>query len=307
VTDVEVAGRALEVVIPTYNNWTQLRNCLSSLVAQDRKDFRVLVCVDGSTDDTLSGLAAVALPVTLRVLTHPDGRNRGRSAARNLALSHLDAPFVLLLDSDMRLRPDGVRAHLELLEGAAAVSVGDVVYTNGRENLWARYQGTRGKNKRRHGDALRPLDFNSQNTALPTDDLIRVGGFDESFVEYGGEDTELAMRIAEVIRRPMVFNRRAVAETVETKSVELGLAQLDRFARVNLPRIVAKHPSGPGMFHIDRLESTRITNRLFRLLLNPVVDRLADALLPRTPFAVQRQLLNYKVIRTVYRAYGEAT
>ena len=42
----------VSVVIPTYNRDKELARCLSSLVKQSFKNFEVLVCDDGSNDET---------------------------------------------------------------------------------------------------------------------------------------------------------------------------------------------------------------------------------------------------------------
>ena len=297
---------AIDVVIPTYNNRDEVLTCLDSLAAQDRADIRALVCVDGSTDGSVEALSARSDGFEVVIIQHPDGRNHGRAAARNLALPHLIARYVLLLDSDMRLREGGVDRHEAALAAGTVVSVGQVVYLNASTNLWARYQGTRGKNRRRPGERLRALDFNTQNVAMATSDLLAAGGFDERFREYGGEDTDLGLRLVE-LGRPIVYTANAVAETVEESTVDARLAQLDRFARTNLPLIRGRHPRGPAPFWVDRLESHRVQDRLMRLLLNPVSDLVARSLLPRAPFRVQRLLLNYLVIRTVFRGYAVAT
>ena len=42
----------VSVVVPTYNRARDLIRCLDSLVKQTYQEFEVLVCDDGSTDDT---------------------------------------------------------------------------------------------------------------------------------------------------------------------------------------------------------------------------------------------------------------
>jgi glycosyltransferase involved in cell wall biosynthesis len=294
----------MDILVPTFNNLDQLQRCLDSILPE-MPVGQVLVCVDGSTDGTLEYLAVARLSFTLTVLGHPDGRNHGRSATRNLALPHLRAESVLLLDSDMRLEPDALARHLDLLtadEGAA--SVGDVIYLNANQNLWARYLGTRGKNKSKPGARIRPLDFVTANTALRAADLVAVGGFDETLTGYGGEDTELALRLAKRGRH-FIFNGGARATSIETKTVVEGLAQLRRYARTNLHTTRARHPGGPAPFWIDRFDSRTLVNRALRALLNPLTDRIVDLALPRMPFPVQRRLLDYKVIRAVFSGYSE--
>jgi glycosyltransferase involved in cell wall biosynthesis len=294
-----------DVIVPTFNNLTELQRCLASLATQ-AGPFRVLVCVDGSTDGTVQWLRRMATPFELLVLQHADAQNHGRAAARNLALPHLREQVTVLLDSDMRLRPSALRHHVALVDGSDVVSVGAVVYENADQNPWARYLATRGRGKVRPGSTVRPLDFVTANAALRTEHLQALGGFDASMAAYGGEDTELALRLAEGGLR-FLFNGAAVADTTENKTIDEGLAELGRYARTNLRTTRRRHPSGPAPFWIDRLESRRWRDRLLRLALNPVSDRIVDSLLPRVPFVLQRQLLNYKVIRTVFRAYAQAT
>jgi hypothetical protein len=40
-------------------------------------------------------------------------------------------------------------------------------------------------------------------------------------------------------------------------------------------------------------------------MMNPINDRIADALLPLAPFAIQEQLINYMLIRAICRGYLE--
>ena len=294
----------LDVVIPTYNNLRELRACLESL-AEDPHALRVLICVDGSTDGTLEFLHGLRFPHELKVLEHPDRRNQGRAAARNLALHSLSSPATLLLDSDMRLTKGAIEAHLTMLNDPLAISVGDVAYENARASLWARYLGTRGKNKAAPGGTLSPLYLASGNVALPSSALSRAGGFDPQLSSYGLEDTELGLRLAELGYR-LFFNAAARATTVESKTVNEALQEMQRLGQENLPRVRRLHPGGTAPFWIDRFESSRLRDRMLRFLMNPVTDAVVGALLPVSPFWLQRRLLNYQVLRAVWRGYGEA-
>jgi cellulose synthase/poly-beta-1,6-N-acetylglucosamine synthase-like glycosyltransferase len=263
----------------------------------------VLVCVDGSTDGTLAYLDQAKFPYRLVKLTHPDDRNHGRPATRNLALPHIRAELVLLLDSDMRVAEGTIVEHVELLTRTDVVSIGAVVYAQEGSSLWARYQSTRGRGRARPGAVVRPLDFTSANTAMKAEHLLATGGFDELLTSYGGEDTELGIRLAEERGLSFVYNAAAVANTAETKSVEVGLRQLEEFAATNLHRIRARHPTGPAPFWSDRIERPSLSDRIVFAALNPVSDAIVSALLPISPFALQRRLLDYKVMRAVVRGY----
>jgi cellulose synthase/poly-beta-1,6-N-acetylglucosamine synthase-like glycosyltransferase len=234
----------VDVIVPTYNNLVELQRCLESVDPTDPLG-RVLVCVDGSTDGTLEHLGRATYEFELVTLQHPDGMNHGRAATRNLALLHLRAPFVLLLDSDMRFAPGALEKHLSVLRARRCVSVGAVRYENAGQSLWARYLMTRGTNKRLPGSDARPLDFVTANSAMRTEDLLAVGGFDETLSGYGGEDTELALRLHQR-GITFVFNSDAVATSVETKSVDAALDELRRYGATNLRTTRARHPELPA-------------------------------------------------------------
>jgi glycosyltransferase involved in cell wall biosynthesis len=293
----------VDVIVPTYNNLAELQRCLGSIGPLDLVE-RVLVCVDGSTDGTLEHLRRAAHDFELVALEHPDGRNHGRAATRNLALPYLRAPFALLLDSDMKLAPGALEGHLAVLRSRMCVSVGAVRYENALQNLWARYLMTRGADKSRPGATVRPLDFVTANSALRTEDLLAVGGFDETLSGYGGEDTELALRLHQR-GIDFVFNANSVATTVETKSVAAGLDELRRYGASNLRTTRARHPELPAPYLVDRLESGKLPDRLFAALLNPATDAVVSLLVRIPWFALQRRLLNYKVLRAVWSGYRE--
>jgi GT2 family glycosyltransferase len=210
----------VEVVVPTYQNVAELSRCLRSLEAQSLLPKRALVCVDGSTDGTTSFLANAEFSFEVVTLAHADGRNHGRAAARNLALTQLSSEIVVFLDSDMELEPDALRQHLKFVEERTLASVGDVVYINAQDNIWARYLATRGKNKSRPGAVIRPLDFATANTAIRSRDFTAVGGFDDTLsAGYGGEDFELGIRLAERRGVRFGFNAAARATTEDLLTV----------------------------------------------------------------------------------------
>jgi len=292
-------------VIPTFDNRLELEACLRSLATASRdRSLRALVCVDGSTDGTQAWLKSTEFPFVVEVLEHSDRQNHGRAATRNLALDRLEADVTVLLDSDMQPVAEAIDRHVDLVTRSAGVSVGDVVYLNAHDNIWARYMGTRGKNKFRSGSRMPSLYLTAGNVALPTRAFRGVGGFDETLSAYGAEDTELGLRLG-AHGVPVYFNAAAGATTVERKSVEVAMAQLRELGRENLPRIRRRHPNALAPFLINRLESPRLADRLFRALLNPVADLAAKSLLRIGPWPIQRRLLNYLALRSLWRGYAE--
>lgn len=85
------------VIIPTFNRADKLRRALDSLVAQTCRDFEVIVCDDGSTDETGEMVTSYAGRLDIRYLWEENfggparPRNRGIAAARGEWLCFLDA------------------------------------------------------------------------------------------------------------------------------------------------------------------------------------------------------------------------
>jgi glycosyltransferase involved in cell wall biosynthesis len=294
-----------DVVIPTFNNVSELRECLDSLETQSLASFRAVVCVDGSTDRTDEYLASIRGRMSIAVLWHPGHANRGRSATRNLALPLLDSQYTLFLDSDLALHEHGLSKHEEVLSAHPSASVGGIRYANADTNVWARYKSARRLSRWPAGSLLPASQFITANVALHTSDLLALGGFDEQMSNYGGEDTDLGFRLATTLKRPIVSNPDAFAVASERKSLDAALLDLRTYGRTNLHYLRAKHPQLIDPFQTHRYGSSRLSDRAFIALMNPVTDAVVDGLLGRVPFEVQEQLINYKVIRAVFQGYAE--
>lgn len=86
------------VIIPTYNRSNALERCLDSLVNQTFKDFEVVVCDDGSVDDTVSVIKQFQNKLNL---TYSYNENWGGPAKpRNLGIHLAKGEYICFLDSD---------------------------------------------------------------------------------------------------------------------------------------------------------------------------------------------------------------
>ncbi len=106
-------SRSITVVLPTYNRAGRAERAVRSALAQTHDDLDLVVVDDGSTDDTVARLEAIADP-RLRVLRH--AANRGAQAARNTGVAAATGEFVAWLDSDDVWHPDKLRRQLALFE-----------------------------------------------------------------------------------------------------------------------------------------------------------------------------------------------
>jgi poly-beta-1,6-N-acetyl-D-glucosamine synthase len=113
----------LTVIVPAYNEAASIGDTIRSLQSQTCPPRRIIVVDDCSTDGT--GDIARALDVT--VLRPP--RNTGTKAgAQNYALQFVDTEFVMAIDADTTLAPDGIERLLTgMTDPRVAAACGFVV------------------------------------------------------------------------------------------------------------------------------------------------------------------------------------
>jgi GT2 family glycosyltransferase len=102
----------IDIIIPNYNGASLLPVCLDALKEQTRRDFRVTVVDDGSTDTSRSLLGERYPEVDVIAL----GRNQGLVAAINIGIRRTSAPIVVLLNNDTEPEPDWLEHLIGALE-----------------------------------------------------------------------------------------------------------------------------------------------------------------------------------------------
>ena len=113
------------VCVVSYNTHDLLRACLDSVLANplaaagDSLSDSVIVVDNGSTDGTLEMIRSDYSHVQLFTNT----RNAGYGAAANQAFAQCQADYVLLLNSDTRLMPDGLVQLRAFLDQHADVAI----------------------------------------------------------------------------------------------------------------------------------------------------------------------------------------
>lgn len=192
------------VVIPTYNRSARLRALLRCFEQQSRDTLaRVVVCDDGSSDDT----EAVARSFEGRLpMVYASQEDRGFRAgqARNLGIERAVGDVILFVDDDVLVRPDFVEQHLAAharVDGPA-VAIGyrhrtsdEVLEVPSREEI----------HSAEREDRLLELTAPIEQHETPwiyvysCNFSVSRGGaelrFDEGFFGWGLEDTELGYRL----------------------------------------------------------------------------------------------------------------
>lgn len=181
------------VVIPTYNRADKLRRCLDSLLNQTFKAFEVLVCDDGSKDET-GAVAAEYSKKGLNLRYFYQENWGGPARPRNIGIAEASAPWVCFLDSDDCWYPEKLDVCKANLDGC------DVIYHDFnidggsvlKKKIIARQLST---------PVFRDLLVNgnticTSGTCIKTALLRETGGFSEDRQLIAVEDFDLWLRIA---------------------------------------------------------------------------------------------------------------
>lgn len=94
----------ISVIIPAYNTGSHLGSCLDSVLGQSFADWELIICDDGSTDET--GKIADEYAETDSRIKVIHKANAGVSAARNSCLDVAKGRYVAFVDADDTLDKD---------------------------------------------------------------------------------------------------------------------------------------------------------------------------------------------------------
>ncbi len=117
----------VSVIIPIYNGAATIDRALKSVFDQTFTDYEIVVCDDGSTDDTPSVLAKYG--DKLRVVRQP---NRGLPAARNAAVAASRGELLALIDHDDEWLPQKLELAVAAMRSdpGAALLYSDMIVVN---------------------------------------------------------------------------------------------------------------------------------------------------------------------------------
>lgn len=101
----------ITIIIPVYNAEETIERCLNSLLCQSFKDFSIIVVNDGPRDNTQKKLQKYSQNKKIKII---QTTNKGVSAARNLALRHVNSEYVGFVDADDYVEPNYLQ---DLLNG----------------------------------------------------------------------------------------------------------------------------------------------------------------------------------------------
>lgn len=293
-----------DIVIPTFNNLKELIQTLKGFEEQSFKDFRILVCVDGSNDGTIEFLAESKFNFDIKVISHPLNKNKGRSATRNLSINQLDSKFIIFLDSDIVPDIKFIEEHLTILE-QGKVSLGEVKYININTNLLARYFMNRGKSKFNHLDEIIPYYLTSGNFAMNTSDFIALKGFDENIVAYGTEDADLGCRIKRILNKNLYYNIKAIGYSVFNKEINLLLNQMEELASENLEYFIKNNPEAIKYIRTDLFTQKKISKYVLKIIFNKFIYSFLLKNYNKYPDFIAFKFIQFMIFYRLLKGYNK--
>ncbi len=105
----------IDIIVTCYNYGRFLRHCVESVLEQSRRDMRVLIIDDASTDDT-AAIAAKLIDLDPRVSLQRHAVNRGHIATYNEGIAWAQSDYMLLLSADDFLLPGALDRAIAVLD-----------------------------------------------------------------------------------------------------------------------------------------------------------------------------------------------
>jgi len=244
----------VSVVVPTYNRGHLLEATLQTLSQVEMPHnftFEVIICDDGSSDDTSGIVRSAESTLDLKYCYQPDRGSR-QAAARNMGVKLATADTILFIDSEVLVAPNLIEKHLCRHTSSNSVVIGLTYgyYSDlcGADNgdpfeLSGQAWWIDIDKQQVMSDVRAPIfeaaDYQldkmtapwtlcwGNNFSVPKAALLEVGGFDELFIGWGYEDLDLAYRLhkhglvfqvamdAITLHLPHVRVNRSVASVVE--------------------------------------------------------------------------------------------
>lgn len=211
------------VLVATYNRPDALTHCLNSLFHQSRLPNEIIVCDDGSRDETRQVILQLQAhsPVPLLHIWQAD-QGFKLAQIRNKGIARATGHYLLQIDGDVILHPQFVADQLRVAKAGYFYSGNQFLLTQPqtnqllaapRHNFPAFLKQTRLTWHRMWVPFLqkpvaRFYHWNEHyryvigcNMAFWRADLLAINGYDESFTGWGWEDTDLAIRLIQLGRR----------------------------------------------------------------------------------------------------------
>ena len=209
------------MIICFYERIQYLKCCLDSIKGQSEYFDEVVIADDGSGESCVRHLKRMITDYDFPII-HVSQPKKGfrPAAARNNAIKHANGDYLIFLDCDFVILPGAIKSHLDASKPGRFVA-GFCKYLDEERTNKIIEEGVSDdlieglyrslpeepiiKDHRRFirhriflklGLASAEKQRLSSHFSIHRKDIERVNGYDENFVGWGGEDEDLAIRLA---------------------------------------------------------------------------------------------------------------
>jgi teichuronic acid biosynthesis glycosyltransferase TuaG len=182
----------ISVVIPTYNSAHTLEATITSCLNQTLHPYEILVCDDGSTDNSKEVVEALQDP---RVIWIPGTHSGTPAVPRNLGLKRAHGEWIAFCDSDDQWLPTKIEKQISLTKrlDCKAVSTNAVlkinnVITNIQASSWR-------KEELSFKNLLRTNNIICSSAMIHSSVFNEIGGFPEELEYRSFEDYIYWLRV----------------------------------------------------------------------------------------------------------------
>ena len=264
----------VSVIVPCYNSELTIKDCSLSILSSinntgSPENFELIIVNDGSTDQTLNIINKIN---DVNIISH--NKNLGISSARNSGIKKTTSDYIIFIDSDIILSNSWIKNMVFSIQNNENIIglTGNLepdpnkTITDLDMYLFGKYRGTK------IIDINTPLNYKSfvfSNTIIKRNILDEVGIFDENMSNYGGEDTEISIRISKKYSKGMRKLITAEAYHITQKTINQYIENMFEYGKYNFYKIIEKHPSYKndlGYLWINSIKGNMLFNIFSRFM-----------------------------------------
>lgn len=222
------------IIIPTRNKISRLRLVLYALSFQVNQNHEVIVVMDGYNREDVAAFHKIDLP--LKTVLIVLDQNVGRAAARNHGIRKASGEILIFMDDDRIPGPHFIQGHILAHQQQRCMVLGkrmqiflaeETIGELGDAKEFHRRMGNILSSAKRDITWLKNricllplvspvpwLACVTSNLSVGREDMMEVGMFDENFVGWGWEDSDLGYRFLKkkikIVKKSQIINYHIV-------------------------------------------------------------------------------------------------
>ncbi|RNC84895.1 MAG: glycosyltransferase [Winogradskyella sp.] len=256
------------LIISTYNWPEALHLVLKSVQHQLKLPSEVIIADDGSTQDTKLVIDSYKdkISVPLRHIWHED-RGFKKAEILNKAVAQSEGEYIIQVDGDCILHRSFVKDHISFAKKnsylyGSRVNIQeshlDTLFKNEQIDFNVLSSGIKKRTRTLHiplfANFYKEKDtFSSKyrgcNTSFYKSDFIAINGYDENFVGWGREDSELAIRFHNNgLKARRLRYKGIVYHIYHLEKSKANLAENDSIEKRTIANKTIKSPKGVDQY-----------------------------------------------------------